>query len=116
MEIDPRATKDEEYATKVRAARIRAGVALVGTLAAVILLYRCTVTDGGLPVASCKSDRDCAGTRADHACVNAPTGSYCSRTCDTDADCVSGYECSVPPWASGRTDKLCIHDAQHIGK
>ncbi|MEO8799883.1 MAG: hypothetical protein ABI551_18450 [Polyangiaceae bacterium] len=114
--VGKQGSKDEEYAKKVRAARIRAAVAFVFTLAAVSLLYKCSVTDGGLPVASCKSDRECEGTQADHTCVNAPTGSYCSRTCNVDADCVSGFVCSVPPWTSGKTDTLCIHDAQHIGK
>ena len=115
-EADNQAARDEEYAEKVRSARARGLVGLVITLVVVGVIYRCSVSDAGLPVASCKTDGDCAGTYDDHVCVSAPTGSYCSRACNADDECSSSYVCDVPGWTPGKTDKLCLHDSQHIGK
>jgi hypothetical protein len=95
---------------KLLQARKRGLFALGGTLVVCLLVVAYVRSCGDLLGArSCKSSSDCEGFLGVE-CLHAPTGGYCTHTCNRNEDCEPSFHCDVPPWEQGATRPLCLRD------
>ncbi|MGH7282763.1 MAG: hypothetical protein ACRELY_14655 [Polyangiaceae bacterium] len=99
--------------SQLRAARLRGLAAIVVTFALAGVVYSLFRSSFGLPAGACTSSSECGGLGSE--CLHAPTGAYCTHSCNHAADCDPGTHCDVPPWEKNATRTLCIHDTKKIG-
>ncbi len=61
----------------------------------------------------CAESADCHGSPREVRCLSASDGHYCTRRCQTDADCGEGFTCGEAEWthADGEgyaTERACL--------
>ena len=97
--------------SQLRAARLRA----LATIGVMVILgasgYFLCRSSFGISGGACRTASDCDDLGG--VCLHAPTGAYCTRSCNHDEDCDPGTHCEIPPWEKEKTtDAFCLHDTK----
>jgi len=74
---------------------VLAPIVLLLAIAAGIYYYARLRSDDG---ATCSRDVDCVR----RTCIEDVSGTYCSRPCSVDSECMEGWRCLPPPGARRR--------------
>jgi hypothetical protein len=89
-------------------ARRRGLIALAATaLIGVVVFFSFHGTGDLVDTGGCKVTSECEGMIGVE-CLHAPTGNYCTHSCNRNEDCDPSFHCESPPWEKETTRLVCL--------